>query len=265
MNAAGPWIDEIRRLEDARAGTSVTLSRGAHLVLERNGGWGAALTIPIDRTRVAFAVPWAGMLLLGTTDSAFEGDARAIEPTVAEERQILDEAGLALDADALGDVRARFAGVRVMPVMEPRCDCAWRQPRHGGATGTHPHAGKAGAPVAQRIGVEGKPSLFEDLSLLGDGRLDRAGVALEGGVVVPSSSIPAQGTANATRVRSIGIVSAAPQPPLRSSTRCAPLLRVTEVPARASSSRRISSIHGPAASCGAAGTSTVSPESVSRS
>jgi glycerol-3-phosphate dehydrogenase len=116
VNAAGPWIDEIRRLEDARAGTSVTLSRGAHLVLERNGGWGAALTIPIDRTRVAFAVPWAGMLLLGTTDSAFEGDARAIEPTVAEERQILDEAGLALDADALGDVRARFAGVRVLPV-----------------------------------------------------------------------------------------------------------------------------------------------------
>jgi glycerol-3-phosphate dehydrogenase len=116
VNATGPWIDEIRRLEDERAGTSVTLSRGAHLVLERNGGWGAALTIPIDRTRVAFAVPWAGMLLLGTTDSAFEGDARAIEPTVAEERQILDEAGLALDADALGEVRARFAGVRVLPV-----------------------------------------------------------------------------------------------------------------------------------------------------
>ena len=116
VNAAGPWIDEIRRLEDARAGTSVTLSRGAHLVLERNGGWGAALTIPIDRTRVAFAVPWAGMLLLGTTDSAFEGDARAIEPTAAEERQILDEAGLALDAGALGEVRARFAGVRVLPV-----------------------------------------------------------------------------------------------------------------------------------------------------
>ena len=116
VNAAGPWIDEVRRLEDARAGTSVTLSRGAHLVLERNGGWGAALTIPIDRTRVAFAVPWAGMLLLGTTDSVFEGDPGAIEPTPAEERQILDEAGLALEHDALGSVRGRFAGVRVLPV-----------------------------------------------------------------------------------------------------------------------------------------------------
>ena len=36
VNAAGPWIDGVRRLEDAR-GASVTLSRGAHLVLERNG------------------------------------------------------------------------------------------------------------------------------------------------------------------------------------------------------------------------------------
>ena len=116
VNAGGPWIDHVRRLEDARAGTSVSLSRGAHLVTELRGGWGAALTIPIDRTRVAFAVPWAGRLLLGTTDSAFEGDARAIEPTQAEEQQILDEAGIALDPDAVGAVRARFAGVRVLPM-----------------------------------------------------------------------------------------------------------------------------------------------------
>ena len=115
VNAAGPWVDEVRRLEDARAGTSVTLGRGAHLVLERDDGWGAAVTIPVDRTRVAFAVPWAGRLLVGTTDSAFEGDARSIEPTDAEERQILAEAGLALEAAALGTVCARFAGVRVLP------------------------------------------------------------------------------------------------------------------------------------------------------
>ena len=91
------------------------VERGAHLVLECDGGWGAAVTTPIDRTRVAFAVPWAGRLLVGTTDSAFEGDARTIEPTQAEERQILEEAGVALDVDALGAVRARFAGVRVLP------------------------------------------------------------------------------------------------------------------------------------------------------
>jgi glycerol-3-phosphate dehydrogenase len=117
VNASGPWIDEVRRLEDVSAGTSVTLSKGAHLVLERRGDWGAALTIPIDRARVAFAVPWQGMLLLGTTDTPFDGDARDVRPTDADERQILHEVGLAVDQDALAAaVRARFAGVRVLPV-----------------------------------------------------------------------------------------------------------------------------------------------------
>jgi glycerol-3-phosphate dehydrogenase len=117
VNASGPWIDEVRRLEDVSAGTSVTLSKGAHLVLERRGDWGAALTIPIDRARVAFAVPWQGMLLLGTTDTVFDGDARDVRATDADERQILQEVALAVDADGLAaaTVRARFAGVRVLP------------------------------------------------------------------------------------------------------------------------------------------------------
>ena len=116
VNASGPWVDEVRRLEDGSAGTSVALSKGAHIVLERRGDWGAALTIPLDRARVAFAVPWQGVLLLGTTDTPFEGDARDVRATDADERQILHEVGLAVDRDALAaPVRARFAGVRVLP------------------------------------------------------------------------------------------------------------------------------------------------------
>jgi glycerol-3-phosphate dehydrogenase len=114
-NAAGPWIDDVRRLEDPSAGTSVTLSKGTHVVLDAPAEWGAALTIPVDRSRVAFAIPWSGMLLLGTTDEPFDGDARDAQPTDADERQILAEAGLAVDSLDAHDVRARFAGVRVLP------------------------------------------------------------------------------------------------------------------------------------------------------
>jgi glycerol-3-phosphate dehydrogenase len=116
VDATGPWVDEVRRLGDRSAGTSVTLSKGAHVVLERRGEWGAALTIPVDRSRVAFAVPWQGVLLLGTTDTPFDGDAPDVEATDDDERQILHEVGLAVDSEALGaPVRARFAGVRVLP------------------------------------------------------------------------------------------------------------------------------------------------------
>jgi glycerol-3-phosphate dehydrogenase len=114
VNATGAWVDEVRRLEDAAAGTSVTLSKGAHLVLERREHWKAALTIPVEAARVVFAVPWSEMLLLGTTDAPFAGDPRHAAPTEADERQILDEVGgtVVLSADG---VRGRFAGVRVLP------------------------------------------------------------------------------------------------------------------------------------------------------
>src|SRR4029453_19298036 len=62
-------------------------------------------------------VPWVGTLLLGTTDTPFEGDARELRPSEDDERQILAEAGLAIDGDLLAGatIHARFAGVRVLP------------------------------------------------------------------------------------------------------------------------------------------------------
>ncbi len=113
VNASGPWVDAVRRLEDPAAGASVTLSKGAHLVVEPPAEWDAALTIPLDRTRVAFAIPWAGKLLLGTTDTPFEGDAGEVDASDEDEQQIRAEVGLAVDG--LGSTLARFAGVRVLP------------------------------------------------------------------------------------------------------------------------------------------------------
>jgi glycerol-3-phosphate dehydrogenase len=129
VNAAGPWVDEIRRLVDPSAGTSVTLSKGAHLVVEAPSGWHAAVTIPIDASRVSFAVPWEGTLLLGTTDELYEGDPDDVEVTDADEEQIFAEAGRGLDSGILDRNRilARFAGLRVLPVANGRTSPARRE------------------------------------------------------------------------------------------------------------------------------------------
>jgi glycerol-3-phosphate dehydrogenase len=116
VNATGASVDAVRRLEDPRAGTSVSLSKGAHVVVEGADGWRAALTIPLDRTRVSFVVPWGGMLLLGTTDEPYAGDPRDVRATDDDERAILAEAGTALEE--LGPVRYRFAGLRVLPLVD---------------------------------------------------------------------------------------------------------------------------------------------------
>jgi glycerol-3-phosphate dehydrogenase len=117
VNAAGPWIDQVRRLEDERAGRSVLLTKGAHVLVPADREWTAALTIPQDDVRVTFAVPWYGMLLLGTTDTPHEGDPEdvAVEPEDVE--QILAEAAVALSPSLLmaDRVRAAFAGLRVLP------------------------------------------------------------------------------------------------------------------------------------------------------
>jgi glycerol-3-phosphate dehydrogenase len=118
VNASGPWVDRVRRLEDPAAGTTVRLSKGAHLVLEGGEGWTAAVTTPLPGGRVSFALPWEGMLLLGTTDEDYDGDPGDVRATDADQAQILGEAArsLAPDVVAPARVRSRFAGLRVLPV-----------------------------------------------------------------------------------------------------------------------------------------------------
>ena len=117
VNACGPWVDRLRRLEDPGASRSYRLSKGAHVLVPQPEGWTAALTIFQDEVRVSFAVPTFGMLLLGTTDEAFDADPDEVAPTEDDVSQILAEAGRAIVDDVLRPelVRFAFAGLRVLP------------------------------------------------------------------------------------------------------------------------------------------------------
>ncbi|GHH75353.1 glycerol-3-phosphate dehydrogenase [Streptomyces sulfonofaciens] len=117
LNATGPWVDHLRRMEDPGAAPSIRLSKGAHLVLKRTSPWRAALATPIDKYRITFALPWEDMLLLGTTDEAYEGDPADVAVTDRDVTQILDEAALSLrDRQVSRDlITYSFAGLRVLP------------------------------------------------------------------------------------------------------------------------------------------------------
>ena len=113
LNASGPWVDRVRRLEDRAARASVRLSKGVHVVVDGAEDWRAALTISHDKVRVSFAVPWEGTLLLGTTDTLHEGDPDSAAVTDEDVRQVLDEASVAVAT--LGPPILSFAGLRVLP------------------------------------------------------------------------------------------------------------------------------------------------------
>ena len=113
VNATGPWLDRLRTLEDEHAAPSIRLSKGVHLIVDGGEDWSAAVTIPHDKVRVSFAIPWEGKLLLGTTDTLHEGPPEDVRVTRDDVQTILDEARVAVPG--IGDVRASFCGLRVLP------------------------------------------------------------------------------------------------------------------------------------------------------
>ncbi|GAA3053409.1 glycerol-3-phosphate dehydrogenase/oxidase [Streptomyces roseofulvus] len=117
LNATGPWVDHLRRMEDPNAAPSIRLSKGAHLVLKRTAPWKAALATPIDKYRITFALPWEDMLLLGTTDEEYEGDPGEVAVTEKDTAQILDEAAFSIRDQQLDRslITYAFAGLRVLP------------------------------------------------------------------------------------------------------------------------------------------------------
>lgn len=117
LNATGPWVDHLRRMEDQASSPSIRLSKGAHLVLKRTSHWRAALATPIDKYRITFALPWEDMLLLGTTDEEYTGDPGEVAVTDADVDQILSEASLSVRDRQLRRelITYSFAGLRVLP------------------------------------------------------------------------------------------------------------------------------------------------------
>ena len=99
------------------------------MLLEPESSWTAALTIPHDKVRVSFAVPWQGMLLLGTTDALYDGDPGRVAVEEADIDQVLAEAAVALDPALVhrNRIRATYAGVRVLPGGEGGTTSARRE------------------------------------------------------------------------------------------------------------------------------------------
>jgi glycerol-3-phosphate dehydrogenase len=189
VNAAGPWVDHVRRLEDPHAPASVRLSRGSHVLLPKDGTWHAALTIAQDDVRVTFAVPWEGTLLLGTTDSPYEGDPGALAVEPAEVSQILDEASVALDSPSLApeQVRAAYAGLRVLPVGAGETASARRETVFTRSPGGMLNVAGGKLTTYRRIGLEALERLRTDL---GGRSLDQRAWPLPGAAGLDRVSLP---------------------------------------------------------------------------
>ncbi|MGH7908114.1 MAG: glycerol-3-phosphate dehydrogenase/oxidase, partial [Candidatus Binataceae bacterium] len=116
VNAAGPWIDTIRRIDDPDALPSIRLSKGVHLVFSqrvlpvRN----ALVLASLDR-RIVFVMPHGDYVIVGTTDTDFSGNPVTAAIDGQDVDYLLHVLNTYIDgAPAHGDIVAGYAGVRAL-------------------------------------------------------------------------------------------------------------------------------------------------------
>lgn len=115
INATGVFTDNIRRMDVPDAPALVSPSQGVHIVLDRSFLPGdAAIMVPkTDDGRVLFAIPWHGVVLVGTTDTPVPGISLEPRPLEEELAFLLDHAGrYLLKNPTRSDVLSTFAGLR---------------------------------------------------------------------------------------------------------------------------------------------------------
>ncbi|HET9314875.1 MAG TPA: glycerol-3-phosphate dehydrogenase/oxidase [Vicinamibacteria bacterium] len=115
VNATGPFSDEVRRLDDPAAGTTIAPSQGVHLVLPREFLPGeTAIMVPHTRDgRVMFAIPWHDHVVVGTTDTPIEDVSLEPTPLPHEVDFILETArGYLERPPGREDILSVFTGIR---------------------------------------------------------------------------------------------------------------------------------------------------------
>ncbi len=115
VNAAGPWVDEIRALETADEKPRLSLTKGIHLVVPH-------ARLPLSRTvlmsaadkRPVFAVPRGEVTYLGTTDTFYSKTNYWPEIMSEEVDYLLDAASHSFCSEPLGahDVVSSWTGIR---------------------------------------------------------------------------------------------------------------------------------------------------------
>lgn len=117
ISAAGPWVDELRKVDKSMTPTRIFWSKGVHIVISKEQlplQQAIYFDTPYGDGRMIFAIPRLRSVYIGTTDTAYEGDPNKI-PTNLEDVNYLLGAANAIFPNAkldVKDVESSWAGVR---------------------------------------------------------------------------------------------------------------------------------------------------------
>lgn len=115
VNAAGPWVDEVRELDKSLFGKRLRHTKGVHLVVPfERLPLKHSVYFDIPDGRMMFAIPRDKTTYLGTTDTFYSTDPVAPYTTREDAEYLLDATNAMFPEAKLGleDVRSTWAGIR---------------------------------------------------------------------------------------------------------------------------------------------------------
>ena len=115
VNACGPWVDELRKMNNSLKGKKLHLTKGVHLVVAHN-------KLPVRNStyfdvpdgRMIFSIPRGDKTYIGTTDTDYSGNMERVVTTEKDAMYLIGSVNSAFPSVSLSldDVEANWAGLR---------------------------------------------------------------------------------------------------------------------------------------------------------
>jgi glycerol-3-phosphate dehydrogenase len=115
VNAAGPWVDELREVNKSRQGKSLRLTKGVHVVVAREKlPVQQAIYFNVDDGRMIFAIPRGRSTYIGTTDTNYSGDKDKVFTTSEDAVYLITAVNTNFPSVnlTLNDLESSWAGLR---------------------------------------------------------------------------------------------------------------------------------------------------------
>ncbi len=187
VNAAGPWVDEVRTIEGKQNGKHLILSKGVHIVFDESKfPLRQAVYFDTPDGRMVFAIPRNGKTYVGTTDTFYEGDARDMNIHQEDRDYIMKAIHYMFPKVKVTDedIESSWAGVRPLiheegknPSEISRKDEVWESPSGlvtiagGKLTGYRKMAetvlNKIAQDLEQRFSISSKPCHTKNIRISG--------------------------------------------------------------------------------------------------
>jgi glycerol-3-phosphate dehydrogenase len=115
VNAAGPWVDQVIKIDDPQKEEKLFVTKGVHIVVDyKKFPVKQSVYFDAGKGRMIFAIPREGKTYIGTTDTEYKGD--LINPEISREDKLYliyaVNSSFPKTALALDDIESSWAGLR---------------------------------------------------------------------------------------------------------------------------------------------------------